>query len=115
MTFSALAICTACQGFSATTPIKFFLTTTFTKPGMPDTELSSTFMRFAPTADGRTTMPCNIPGTRTLCAYSNVPVAISGMSGRPMGFPSTVHSLAGFRFAAGSTFRSNFFPATRSA
>ena len=101
MTFNWLAICTACQGFSATTPTKFFLTTTFTKPGMPATELSSTFTTVAPTACGRTTLPCSMPGTRTLCTNSNCPVTIAGISGRAIGLPSTVHSLAGFRLACG--------------
>ena len=85
MTFSLLAACIACQGFSATTPTKFFLTTTFTTPGIPATELSSTLTTVAPTAGGRTTRPCSMPGTRTLCTNSNCPVTIAGMSRRGTG------------------------------
>jgi cytochrome c peroxidase len=66
VTFSLSAACSACHGFSATTPTKFFLTTTFTEPGMPSTELSSTLISVAPAAGGRTTRPCSMPGTRTL-------------------------------------------------
>ena len=41
---------------------------------MPLTELSyRTLTTVAPTVGGRTTRPCTMPGTRTLCTYSNVP------------------------------------------
>jgi hypothetical protein len=76
------AACTACHGFSATMPMKLFLTTTRTTPAMSLTELSSTPMSAAPTAGGLTTRPCSMPGTRTSWTYSNRPVAIAGMSTR---------------------------------
>ena len=76
------------------------------------TELSSTLMSVAPTAGGRTTRPCNIPGKRTLWTYSNCPVAIAGMSGRPMGLPNTVHSLGGLRSAFLSNVKLSFLPPT---
>jgi hypothetical protein len=90
-TFNFSAAWIACQGFSATTPTKFLRVTTLTTPGIFLTELSSTLMSVAPTAGGRTTRPCSIPGRRTLWTYSKRPVAMRGMSGRPMGFPRTVH------------------------
>ena len=74
-----MAACSACHGFSATTPTKSFLTTTFTTPGMLRTERSLTLTTFAPTVGGRTTWPCSMPGTRTLCTNSNSPVTIAGM------------------------------------
>src|SRR5256885_6995680 len=43
-----------------------------------------------PTAGGRTTWPCSMPGTRRLWTYSNSPVAIAGSSARGTGVPSTV-------------------------
>ncbi len=95
--FSFAAACTACHGFSATTPTKFFFTTTFTSPGIPRTDDSSTLTRLAPTDGGRTTRPCSIPGTRTLWTNSKRPVASAGMSSRLTGVPSTVHVLGGFR------------------
>jgi hypothetical protein len=56
----------ACHGFCATTPTKFFFTTTLTTPGRSFTEFSSTLIKVDPTAGGRTTCPCSMPGTRTL-------------------------------------------------
>ena len=41
---------------------------------MPRTELSSTLATVAPGEGGRTTRPCSMPGTRTLCTNSNWPV-----------------------------------------
>ena len=90
------------------------MTTTLTKPGMPRTEASSTLTSVAPTAGGRTTAPCSMPGTRTLWTNSNRPVAIAAMSTRGTGVPSTFHSPAGFRFALPSTSTLSFFPATSS-
>src|SRR5262249_32307208 len=110
-----LAACAACHGFPATTPTKFFLTTTFTTPGRSLIEPSSTFIRFAPIAGGRTTWPYNIPGRRTLWTYSNSPVAIAGISIRGTGVPRTVHSAAFFRLARVFNVRLNFLPPTRSA
>ena len=70
----------ACHCFSATTPTKLLLTTTFTNPGMLRTELSSTLSSVAPTVGGRTTRPCIIPGMRMFCTYVYVPMTLSGMS-----------------------------------
>ena len=102
----------ACHCFSQTTPTKSFLTTTLMKPGMPLTELHSLgeLTTVAPTVGGRTTRPCTMPGTRTLCTYSNVPVTIAGMSRRLTGLPSTVHSRGGLRFAFVFSARLNFLP-----
>ena len=55
--FSAAAAFTACHGFAATTPTKFFLMTTSITPGICRTELSSTLTSVAPTLGGRTTAP----------------------------------------------------------
>ena len=102
----------ACQGLCATTPTKFLRTTTFTTPAISLTELSSTLTTVAPTAGGRTTRPCSIPGSRTLCTYSSWPVAIAGMSVRPIGLPSKVHSRGGLRLAFLSSVRLSFLPPT---
>ena len=83
------------------------------KPGMALTELSislTVLATVAPTVGGRTTRPCTIPGTRTLCAYSNRPVTISGMSSRLIGLPRMVHSRGDLRLAFGFSAMLNFLP-----
>jgi hypothetical protein len=112
---SFTAACSACHGLSATTPTRFFLTTTFTLPGMPATELSSTFATVAPTDGGRTMRPCTMPGTRTLCTCSNRPVKRSVISRRGTERPRIVHSCGGFRFAVFEIVMSNRLPPSRSA
>src|SRR5205814_5827786 len=91
VTRRAAAACTACHCRSATTPTKSFLTTTFTLPGIPATEVSSTLTTFAPTVGGLTTLPCSMPGTRTCWTYMNSPVTFVGMSYRGTEVPSTLY------------------------
>ena len=93
---------------SQSTPTKFFLMTSLTKPGKLRTDDSSAPASVAPTAGGRTTQPCSMPGTRTLCTYSNWPVTIAGISTRGTGVPSTIHSPAGLRSALVLSARPNF-------
>jgi hypothetical protein len=100
VTFNFSAACIACHGLSATTPTRFFLTTTRTLPGIPLTELSSTLATVAPIDGGRTMRPCSMPGTRTFWTCSNRPVASAGISTRGTDLPITVQLCAGFRFAS---------------
>ena len=82
-------------------PTKSFWTTTFSTPGRPATELSSTLTTLAPTAGGLTTRPCTISGTRTLSTNSKRPVTSSGRSRRGTDVPRTLHELGDFRLASG--------------
>ena len=75
-----------------------------------DGALVDTARTVAPTVGGRTTRPCTIPGTRTLCTYSNRPVTISGMSRRLTGVPSTVHSRGACAWRSDSSVMLNFLP-----
>jgi hypothetical protein len=65
VTFSAFAALTADHSVVQTTPTKLPSWTTFTKPGMLFIALSSMLAGFDVIVGGRTTRPCNIPGTRT--------------------------------------------------
>ena len=81
---------------------------------MPRTDASSTLARVAPTDGGRTTCPCTMPGTRTVCTYSSCAVTIAGMSSRGTDVPSSFQSAGRFRRAAVSSVSMNFRPPTRS-
>src|SRR5258708_35357771 len=90
VTFNTNAAWMACHSLSAATPTKSFLTTTWTLPGIPATELLSTLTTVAPTTGGRTTFPCSMPGRRTFWMYSNCPVTLVARSMRGSDVPRTV-------------------------
>src|SRR5258708_1040254 len=112
VTFNTNAAWMACHSLSATTPTKSFLTTTWTLPGRPATELLSTLTTVAPTTGGRTTFPCSMPGRRTFSTYSNSPVTLGGRSMRGSDVPSTVYWLGSFGTALLFNVRLNFLPLT---
>ena len=67
VTTSARAAAMACSSRSQTTPTKSPWRTIWMNPGTDRAAASSTAATRAPTAWGRITRPCSMPGTRTSC------------------------------------------------